>query len=157
MSQIVQAALADGKGAAVIELAIVLPVLLFLVAGIIDVSRYICAKIDVEQAAQRTTAFALAKRPTGSSAAYLVPEAVAAAGVPSNNVTAQLFLECDGVRQSKYATPCNVGQSTARFVSVSIKRQVQLLFNWTALGRMLSAPAMASTITVTGSSLMRIQ
>ncbi|WP_067736606.1 TadE/TadG family type IV pilus assembly protein [Novosphingobium naphthalenivorans] len=147
----------DRKGAAVVELGLVLPVILFLFAGIVDVSRYVCAKIDVEQAAQRTTAFALAKRPTSSSVAYLIPEATAAAGVPSSNVTAELFLECNGVRQSKYDNPCPAGETSGRFVRVSIRRAVAFQFNWTALAGMLGMKSMGSNITVTGNSLMRIQ
>ncbi|KHK89340.1 hypothetical protein LK12_19555 [Novosphingobium malaysiense] len=139
------------------ELALVLPVLLFMFAGMVDVSRYVCAAIETEQAAQRTTAYALAKRPNGSDATYLRNEAAAAAGVPTGDVTADIFLECDGVRQTKFNNPCPVGQTSARFVSVSIKRTVQFQFDWQTLAGMFGARVAAPSMTVTGDSLVRIQ
>ncbi|MCT2398234.1 TadE/TadG family type IV pilus assembly protein [Novosphingobium mangrovi (ex Huang et al. 2023)] len=149
--------LEDRKGAAVMELGLVLPVLLFMIAGMIDVSRFVCATIDVEQAAQRTTAFALAKRPTSSNATYLATEAASAAGVSTQDVTAEIFLECDGVRQSKFNTPCAAGETSARFVSIAIQRDVPLQFDWAAMGSMFGMQSIGSSITVHGDSLVRIQ
>jgi len=147
----------DRKGLGTIELALVLPGLLLMLLGMTDMSRFISARIDVEQAAQRTTDYALAKRPSSDNATYLRNEAASAAGVSTNNVTAQIFLECDGVRQSNLNDTCPSGHTPERFVSISINRQVQTLFDWQALASVFGANVMASNITVTGNSLVRFQ
>ena len=147
----------DARGVGIIELALGLPIMLVLLVGMIDASRFIAARIDLEQAAQRTTDFGLAKRPESDNATYLRTEAASAAGVPTSNVTAEVFLECDGVRQTNFDTICATGETTARFINISIDRQVDTLFDWQAAAHLFGAQVFDSSITVTGSSLVRFQ
>ena len=42
----------DNKGMAVVELGLVMPVLMFLLMGAIDMSRFITGRMDLEKAAQ---------------------------------------------------------------------------------------------------------
>lgn len=144
----------DTAGVAITELALVLPLLLLLLLGMIDVSRMVAARLTLEQAAQRTTDLALA-RPPSSSDTYLRDEAMAVAGVPAENVEVDLILECDGTRQADYTESCPEGTFMGRYVRVSIVKQADPIFDWTSLSQILGLQL--SPIVVTGDSLVRLQ
>ncbi|MBT0667134.1 pilus assembly protein [Novosphingobium profundi] len=149
--------LGDRRGASIVELALVMPVLLLVLAGMVEVSRFVVARIDVEMAAQRTTDFVLAKRPQSADTTYIRTEAAKAAKVDASRVTAELFLECDGVRQSDFDGYCATTEESARYVHVAIAKSVELQFDWAALGALFGSRVIGSTITVEGDSLERIQ
>ena len=65
----------DCSGVGFIELALTAPLLALLFLGMIDLSSVVSTRIDLEQAAQRTTDYALAKRPPNGNTSYLVNEA----------------------------------------------------------------------------------
>lgn len=148
--------LANDEGVALIELALILPILLLLIMGTIDLSRLVAAGLDLEQAAQRTTDFALAKRPRNSDGTYLKNEAVAASGVAPADVTVDIFLECNGVRQSTFSAICPSGQSRARFVSVAIVSEVEPTFDWAGFSSFLGFQ-LPATVTIRGDSIVRFQ
>ena len=75
----------DQNGVGFVELALTAPLLALLFLGMIDLSTVVATRVDLEQAAQRTTDYALAKRPPNGNTAYLVAEAKAASGVTSNS------------------------------------------------------------------------
>ena len=147
----------EARGSAVIELSFVLPIVMLMFAGMIDLTRVAIARIDTEQAAQRATDLALAKLPTDASATYLRTEAASAAGVEASAVTAEFFLECNGTRQSVFTGACTAGQVTGRFASVSIRRTVTMLFDWHSLSTMFNSDVLPSSVTVTGDSVVRFQ
>ncbi len=144
-------------GMAFIELAMVLPVLMVLLLGAIDMSRLISARMDMEQAAQRVTDYALSVRPTNGDTSYLVTEAIAASGLAAENVTAQIFLVCNGVRSNNFNGGCASGEASARYVSISIRDDVDPFFDWTALAGMVGLDAFNSSFSVVGDSTVRIQ
>lgn len=148
---------ADKRGTGAMELSLVLPILMLLVVGMVDISRMVAARIDTEQAAQRATDFALAIRPNGNNGTYIRNEAANAAGVPSSDVTVDIFLECNGTRQGSFTGTCSSGQDRARFVSVSIDRDVDFLFDWGALASLFGTQVLGAGATVTGDSLVRFQ
>lgn len=147
----------DDRGVALVELALSLPLLMLLCLGMIDISRLVAAKIDLEQAAQQTTDYVLAKRPTDGKTARFVTEAVSASGAPTSGVTFQLFLECDGVRQAAVTDVCADGEITARFAYVSIARGVQTDFNWSKMASFFDGQERAATVRVVGDSTVRYQ
>jgi Flp pilus assembly protein TadG len=151
------ALLRDSAGTGVMELALAMPVLLLLLLGTIDVSRLVADKIDMEQAAQRVTDFALAKRPDSADGTYLVNEAVSAANVPASNVTVDIYLECNGVRQTDFTVQCAAGEPQARFASVTIDKAVNTIFDWGALSEMVGSNILPSVVTVQGDSVVRFQ
>lgn len=147
----------DRDGASVIELALALPFLMLLLVGMIDISHLVSNRIDVEQAAQRVTDYALAVRPPNANTTYLKTEASRVTDPNTDKVAVNIFLECDGVRQSSFNTICATGQDSARFVSVNIDRQVDFLFNWSSLTKLFGSQVMGSGITVRGDSIVRFQ
>ena len=148
----------DGVG--FVEMALVTPLLALLFLGMVDISTVVTTNIDLEQAAQRTTDYALARRPTDGSTGYLVAEAASASGRPSSDVKVDLFLECGGVRRSSFTDICDPGETTHRFAYVAIEQEVVTGFNWRAFAAMFD-PSYGSgayePITVTGDSLVRFQ
>lgn len=147
----------DERGTAYIELAMVVPVLLLLLLGSIDMSRLISTRIDLEQAAQRTTDYALSARPTNDETAYLVAEAANASGIAAENISAEIYLVCNGVRTVDFSGGCGGGQTRARYVSISIQDQVEPFFNWAALEGLLGSNSFSATFTVVGDSTVRFQ
>lgn len=149
----------DQNGVGFIELALTAPLLALLFLGMIDLSTIIATRVDLEQAAQRTTDFALAKRPPNANTAYLVTEAKAASGVTNNSdVTVTLTLECDGTVQGSFTDNCTTGQVTARFAAVEIRKTVATGFNWRALAALASGGQAAyQPVTVQGDSVVRLQ
>ena len=130
----------DQNGVGFVELALTAPLLALLFLGMIDLSTIVATRVDLEQAAQRTTDYALAKRPPNGNIAYLVTEAKAASGVTDNNdVTVTLTLECDGTVQSSFTDNCASGQVTARFAKVAIRKTVSTGFNWRAIASAISS------------------
>lgn len=148
----------DCSGIGFVELALAAPLLALLFLGMIDLSNVVSTRIDLELAAQRTTDYALARRPINGNNSYLVSEASTASGVPSSDIVVELILECDGTRQSSFASSCVAGQEQKRFVSVAISKQVSTGFNWRAMGAMFNGGnSTYAPVTVTGDSFVRLQ
>lgn len=157
MMTLIKKAVRDERGASAVELGLSMPILLMLTVGAVDVSNLISARLDLEQAAQRATDLALASRPRSSDGAYLVAEASAASGQPAHNVAVEIFLECDGVRQPDFAAPCPEGELRARFASVSISRDYEPMFDYRTLASLFGRRMVASSIRITGDSVVRFQ
>lgn len=147
----------DERGLSAVELGISLPILVMLTVGAVDVSNLVSARLDLEQAAQRTTDLALASHPRSSNGAYLVADAAGASGQPTSNIVVEIFLECDGERQESFATACDPGEERARFASVSISADYQPTFDYRALARLFGRQMMDSSIRITGDSVVRFQ
>lgn len=147
----------DQSGTSFIELAFLMPVLLLLLLGSVDMSRMISTRMDLEQAAQRTTDFALSSRPNGSDTSYLVTEAVAASGLTADNVTVELFLECNGEKQANFDAGCPGGNIRSRYVRVSIEETVDPMFDWSAIGALVGTSAFDTAFTIVGDSTVRFQ
>lgn len=142
-------------GTSIIELGLIMPILLMLSLGSIDLARGFAARLDLEQAAQATTDLALARLPRDrNDTAYLIAEANRAAGAGATP-TVQLILKCNGASQSRFDNDCPVaGQIRARFVQVSIARPYTPMFEW---GALVGRSVIPATITLTGDSIVRIQ
>lgn len=147
----------DERGLSAVELGVSLPILVMLTVGAVDISNLVSARLDLEQAAQRTTDLALASHPRSSNGAYLVAEAAAASGQSATNIVVEIFLECDGERQASFATACDAGEEQARFASVSISADYQPTFDYRALGRLFGRQMIGSSIRITGDSVVRFQ
>jgi Flp pilus assembly protein TadG len=100
---------ADERGAAVIELALVAPLLALLTIGIIDVSQAFNRRLTLEQAAQR--AIEKVMQTTGDTTAEetIKAEAAAQGDVDEDDVVVTYRLECDGKVVADYDTECAPG------------------------------------------------
>ena len=118
----------DERGASIVELALVAPVMASLLIGMVDLSRAYSYKLKLEQAAQRAIEKIQQYQTTTSTYGTLQSEAAAAAGVPASNVVIDYWLECDGTRAASYNSSCTTGQTYARWVQVDVTGTFTPLF-----------------------------
>lgn len=143
----------DERGASIIELAMVAPVLASLLIGMVDLSRAYSYKLKLEQAAQRAIEKVQSYQTTKSTYGTLQSEAAAAAGVPTSNVTIDYWLECDGTRAASYDSVCTGSQTYARWITVTVQGTFTPMFRSKYYPRANSD----GTFTVTGKTGMRTQ
>lgn len=117
------------RGAAIIEMGLVAPLLATLLLGMVDVARAYSSKLELEQAAQRTIEKVMQQRNVASDySTLLAAEAATAAGVSPAAVTVDSWLECNGARQDNFDGACSAGQTFARYVTVDIERDHTPMF-----------------------------
>lgn len=143
----------DERGASIIEMAMVMPVLATLLVGMVDISRAYSAKLQLEQAAQRSIEKVMQYQADSSTYATLYTEAATAAGVRVQDVTVDFWLECDGGRAGDYNTSCTTGQTYSRYISVSIDKDYQPMFGT----RFFPGANSDGTYTITGEAGLRTQ
>lgn len=158
--------LRDDRGASVIELALVAPILATMIIGMVDMSSGFSQKLILEQAAQRSIekAMQVEKGETWTEDAdfydSLQTEAATAAGVDTSAVTVKYWLECEGVSQftsfatmeADYEKVCTGTQDYARFVTVSIQKKFTPMFKQYWPGTNADG-----TYTMTGKAGIRVQ
>lgn len=143
----------DERGASIIEMAMVAPVLATLLVGMVDISRAYSAKLQLEQAAQRSIEKVQQYQTGESTYATLYTEAATAAGVRVQDVTVDYWLECNGGRAADYNTSCTSGQTYARYISVSIDKDYRPMFGT----RFFPGANADGTYTITGEAGLRTQ
>ena len=143
----------DDRGASIVELAIIAPVLASLLVGLIDISRAYSAKSRFEHAAQRGVQKVQAYQGTSSDYTELKAEVAGAAGVPEASVKIDNWLECNGARQPDYDAICPDGQIYARWLSVEVHGDHVPLFK----SRHYPNANEDGTITLHGRASARIQ
>ena len=120
--------LADDRGTSLIEMALATPIFAAVLMGMVDLSRAYSEKLQLEQATQRAIEKVFNNQTQSTSYNTLKAEAVSAAQaagfteVTSSNVTIDYWLECNGVRQVDYDTPCGSGEMYSRYLNVAIQR-----------------------------------
>ncbi|HET7605426.1 MAG TPA: TadE/TadG family type IV pilus assembly protein [Sphingomicrobium sp.] len=124
----------DERGAAIIEMALLLPVLSTIVIGVADISRAYSQKLILEQAAYRAIEKVQQYQASQSTLTALQNEVVAAAtdagftDVTTSDVTIDFWLECNGTRQSTYNMNCTSGQTQARWLTVDVTHDFTPMF-----------------------------
>jgi Flp pilus assembly protein TadG len=118
----------DERGASIVELALVVPVMASLLIGMVDLSRAYSHKLKLEQSAQRAIEKVQQYQATSSTYSTLQAEAATAAGVPTTDVAIDYWLECNGVRATTYESVCTSGEVYARWVQVDVTGTFTPLF-----------------------------
>lgn len=137
----------DERGLAAVEMGLVAPVLLFLTAGVADVSQMVARTIDLQQAAVQTAALAMAQpQPNDYSALRTI--AAQAAGLPAAQVAVNAGLSCDGVVQAQADGACPTGQQQARYVNITFN--ASYVPTWRHFG-------IAANVPITVSRQVRVQ
>ena len=143
----------DERGTSLIEMAMVAPVFATLLVGMVDISRAYSAKLQLEQAAQRSIEKVQQYQATSSTYATLYTEAADAAGVRVQDVTVDYWLECNGTRTADYTSSCTTGQAYSRYITVSIDKDYQPMFGT----RFFPGANADGTFTITGEAGLRTQ
>lgn len=110
----------DRKGVSVIEMAFLAPILAAFTVGIADLGRGFAERFALQQSIHRTLEMAHQAGPVDGTYDYLIPEAAGAANVPTQDVTLDQWLECDGVRQAEFDGTCANTQQIARYIELRI-------------------------------------
>ena len=110
----------NDRGAAVIELALIAPVLALMTIGVIDVSQAFSRKLVLEQAAQRAVEKVMQTTGSTTPEGTIKAEAAAQAGVAESDVTVSYRLECDGEKVDDFNTKCADDEVEARYLMVSV-------------------------------------
>lgn len=150
----------DERGTSIVEMALLLPILGTLVIGMVDVSRGYSAKLQLEQAAQRSIEKAMNGEKETTFFQTLKTEAATAAGVNQSAVTVQYWLECAGVSQNTnpatmdadYGKKCADDVPYSRYINVRIVKSYSPMFNAKMLGANTNG-----TFTLTGEAGVRVQ
>ncbi|HEX8444588.1 MAG TPA: TadE/TadG family type IV pilus assembly protein [Allosphingosinicella sp.] len=110
----------------IVELGLVAPFLVLLLAGCIDLGRGLSERYALQQAAHRTIELAnsmtLAADKDANEIDFgpLKAEAAAAAGVPESAVTLTRWVECNRVVKEAYNIVCPPGEMVARYIQLEI-------------------------------------
>jgi len=113
----------DRRGASLVELALIAPVLITVFAGILDCGRMFAAKLNLQQIAERSVEMATSAGVSNQTyqAIQTNMQSDATSAAPSTaTVTATLWLECNGTKQSDFNSACNTGEQIARYASLTI-------------------------------------
>lgn len=118
--------LANERGTAVVELAILAPVLALLTVGIVDLSKGITRRLEVSDAVHSVLEKAAANNfnikasETDTTYTFLKDEAADAANVDPSEVTVKVWLECDGEEQPQGTPSCDTDEVSATYVQLTI-------------------------------------
>lgn len=115
------------RGAALIELALVAPILATMTIGVIDLSNAFGRKLALEQAAQRAIEKVMNTTADDTVEATLQAEAAKQASVPLSDVTVTFRLECNGTQTD--ADDCPAGQTMSQWINVEVKDTYEPMFN----------------------------
>lgn len=148
--------LLDTRGASVIELALVIPLLSIMFMGMVDASRIIARGHQLEQATQRAIEKATSYGQNGSDFSDIDDEAAIAAGVTTDDVTVDYWLECEGVRQTDFYGVCGSGKEISRHILVAVEDGYTPIFPYGPLGGVIGMDPDGS-IPLTADASVRIQ
>lgn len=116
----------DHRGAAVIELALLAPILALLTIGTVDLSNAFGRKLALEQAAQRAMEKVMNTTGVDTVEGTIKQEAVAQASsgtdtITEDQVTVTFRLECNTVVQADPNGDCAPGETTSRYILVKVE------------------------------------
>jgi Flp pilus assembly pilin Flp len=120
--------IADERGAAVIELALVAPILALMTIGIIDVSQAFNRRLTLEQAAQRAIEKVMQTTGNTTPEETIKAEAAAQGDVSENDVIVTYRLECDGEAAEDFDTECDEGAAESRWLQVTVSGTYEPMF-----------------------------
>ena len=126
----------DERGTAIVELALIAPVLALLTVGIVDLSRGVTRRMELSEAVHRTLEKAAAQNfkfsvsTTGAVTmdyeGALIADVVEGAGgeeagVTEDDVEIVTWLECNGIEETdRTIRTCDPGETTARYLQIRI-------------------------------------
>jgi len=145
----------DERGNSLIEMALVMPVLATLLIGTVDLSRAYSAKLQVEQAAQRTIELIqVSDYQTANNSTYQSDAQTAAGSGSSATVTSWLECNNNGVHLDYDTGTCSSSTDPyARYVQITVTQSFTPLFGTRFFPRANSN----GTVTVTATAGVRKQ
>jgi Flp pilus assembly pilin Flp len=118
----------DREGAAVVELALVAPLLASVVIGMTDLANAYSRKLALEQGAQRAIERQMQTTGDDTPEDIIKEEAALQADVEEDQVTVEYIRLCNGVEQTDFSADCPSGQATADYLSVTLTDDYDPIF-----------------------------
>ncbi|MDE2561621.1 MAG: pilus assembly protein [Sphingomonadales bacterium] len=121
------------EGTALIELAIIMPVLTMIVLGLTDVVRAYMLKVHIEQVARTGGEYAAGSKDRIPDPAEIQAQLATDSGLPASDITVTRWLECDGVSQGDVQYCATSSQQPAQYISIDVQDRFQPVFgliNW---------------------------
>jgi Flp pilus assembly protein TadG len=140
-------------GVAVVETALIAPVLAIVIVGVIDTAGYGAAKLESQQAVNRGLEMAMMGGPSLSTS-EIQNQTATQAGVSTSQVTVTQILECSGTTTS-WSSSCATGQETARYIQIQISTTYTPLFALGSLAKLYGNSD--GIIPISTSQVIRIQ
>ena len=148
------------RGTSIIEMGAIVPLLCFLIVGVVDLSMAYSHRLGLEAAAERTLDNGVSKGQdvTNKNFNYLKAEAASAAGVSQNNVTVDFWLECNGVRKTNYTDVCAANEQISRYLSISITDSFQPVISLAPFAAIYGGTStLTNNVSMAGDAVARIQ
>jgi Flp pilus assembly protein TadG len=136
--------LRDERGAAIIELALVAPVLALMTIGVVDMSNAFSRKLALEQGAHRAIEKIMQTTGTTTAEATIKSEAVCQVNgtntdgscktiaqgghIDANDVVVAYRLECDNVKVTDFDSECPGTQRESRYIQVTVNDAYEPMF-----------------------------
>lgn len=139
------------EGNALIELAIVMPVLTMMVLGLTDVARAYMLKVHVEQVARTGGEYAVGSKDRIPEPSEIQAQLANDSGLPAADITVTRWLECDGIAQGDVQYCANSSEQPAQYISIDVQDTFVPVFGMVNWGQG------ASTRRVTGHQTMRVR
>lgn len=140
-------------GAALVEMALIAPLMAAVMMGTVDTAQYFASGLNVQQAVNRSLEMSLMGGPT-VAVSDIQAQAADQAGVDVSAVTVTQTLKCSGA-VTAWALTCASGQETARYTQVSVWKTFTPSFVLNSLTQMYKSSNGDIPISVTGT--VRIQ
>lgn len=139
-------------GSAIVELALILPIFLFLMLGVVEFGRLAYASIEVSNAARAGVQFGAQSHAAASNISGMESAATNDAGDITSGVmtaTATQFCTCsNGTTSDCSATSCTSPGVMIEYVQVNTTATVDPLFHY---------PGLPTTFTLQGQAIMRVE
>jgi Flp pilus assembly protein TadG len=144
----------DERGTSLIEMAMIAPLLAALLVGVVDISRGVSVKLQVEQAAQRTIELVQRSEYKTSDKPTYEADAQTAAGTGST-ATLTAWLECNGngVKLNIDTGTCADTDALAKYVQMTVQKPFTPMFGT----RFFPGANSNGTVTVRATAGIRVQ
>jgi Flp pilus assembly protein TadG len=143
------------KGTYAVEAALLLPVFMFLVLGVVDMGQAITVKAQLSGAARMGTQYASLRRPVQGDTSAIQAAALSATtgqdvGLTTfpRQITVNMFCECSGGTSVACTNQCPVNELRNRFVTVIASQDYEPI---------MGLPGQTYPITLNGASTVQLQ
>ena len=145
--------LREESGAALVELALILPLLLLLLLGVSDFGRVLYWSITLAQSARAGAQYGAQSSASAANSAGIQQAVLQDAQNITNlggtiNVTSECFCQCEGETASVNCTNNNCGNAPQVFVKVTTS---------TTFNTLVPYPGIPSTVNLSNTAILRLQ
>lgn len=113
--------LSDERGASLVEMALIMPILLLIMVGSLDLGSAFVRKMELSNAAKAGIQYAMVRKPVEGDVTAIsnaVTESIGDSGNASTDIDVELYCMCDGAKQ--VCTNVCADENVSAFVNVTV-------------------------------------